>query len=1735
MPSPTGYTPSVLIPLSQDYLVDALLYGSAWQSTAGQTTLSYSFITPGQSRFSPYYSNNREYLSTFALTESQATAVSNVLASWSAVANLQFTAVSETSSSVGDLRFGGYSGMDEGTLAWAYLPSNGPAAGDVWIGPATSSADTSAGSYDFLTLLHEVGHALGLKHNFSTSPYNSTVLRNALDEVAYTVMSYNDAYSFYPTTPMVLDIAAIQYIYGANYSWNQGDTTYTWGADERIFETIWDGGGTDTIDASNQLAAVKINLNEGAYSNIGKTFIDYLYGNYQFNQGLAIAHGAQIENAIGSNHNDTLVGNALANVLTGGAGNDRLDGGAGADTLHGGTGNDTYVVDNIGDLTEELAGEGTDTISSNLSWTLGAELENLTLTGTAHLGGTGNALRNSITGNDGNNILDGMAGADTLAGGKGNDTYRVDLIQAGSGSTATAALEDSLTEAASAGTDTVQLRGSIALTQATTLTLGTNLENLDASATGTTRLNLTGNSANNRITGNAADNRLDGGAGADRLIGGLGNDTYVVDNSSDRIEELVDQGHDTVKSSVSWTLGSELENLLLTGTTAINGTGNALDNQITGNSANNVLNGGIGADTLIGGLGNDTYVVDNINDVATELAGQGTDTVSSNLSWTLGAELENLTLTGTAHLDGTGNALRNSITGNDGNNILDGMAGADTLAGGKGNDTYIVDLIQAGSGSTALEDSLTEAASAGTDTVQLRGSIALTQATTLTLGANLENLDASATGTTRLNLTGNSANNLITGNAANNRLDGGTGVDTLIGGLGNDTYVLDNARELNLIQELADEGTDTLQIAYTNASTTVAQSIDLSGRQHLENITLTGTGLFNLTGNDANNVLIGNASVNVLTGGLGDDRLDGGAGADRLIGGLGNDTYVVDNAADRTEELAGEGIDTVKSGISWTLGRELENLLLTGTTAINGTGNALDNQITGNSANNVLNGGIGADTLIGGLGNDTYVVDNINDVATELAGQGTDTVSSNLSWTLGAELENLTLTGTAHLDGTGNALRNSITGNDGNNILDGMAGADTLAGGKGNDTYIVDLIQAGSGSTALEDSLTEAASAGTDTVQLRGSIALTQATTLTLGANLENLDASATGTTRLNLTGNSANNLITGNAANNRLDGGTGVDTLIGGLGNDTYVLDNARELNLIQELADEGTDTLQIAYTNASTTVAQSIDLSGRQHLENITLTGTGLFNLTGNDANNVLIGNASVNVLSGGLGDDRLDGGAGIDTLIGGLGNDTYVLDNASELNLVQELADEGTDTLRIAYTNASTTVAQSIDLSSRQHLENITLTGTGLFNLTGNDANNVLTGNAANNRLDGGAGADTLIGGLGHDTYVVDNASDVVTEFTGQGTDTVSSSISWTLGAELENLVLTGSDAINGTGNEANNILTGNASDNLLIGNAGDDRLDGGAGSDTLIGGLGNDTYVVDNIDDVVTEVAGEGADTVSSSLSWTLGAELENLTLTGTANLDGIGNALRNRLTGNDGNNILDGGAGADTLSGGKGNDTYIVDLLQLDINSTTALEDNIIEAAGAGIDTVLLRGNVLSQPTTLTLGANLENLDASALNGITTLNLTGNGEANTLTGDANGNSLDGGAGADTLIGGGGNDFLFGNLGADVLTGGEGADIFLFRALSELGMGAQRDVITDFNASQGDQINLSALDANSLLSGNNAFTFIGSASFTGLGQLRFQNQILYGNLSGDMKADFEIKLLGVSSLDASSLLV
>jgi VCBS repeat-containing protein len=291
---------------------------------------------------------------------------------------------------------------------------------------------------------------------------------------------------------------------------------------------------------------------------------------------------------------------------------------------------------------------------------------------------------------------------------------------------------------------------------------------------------------------------------------------------------------------------------------------------------------------------------------------------------------------------------------------------------------------------------------------------------------------------------------------------------------------------------------------------------------------------------------------------------------------------------------------------------------------------------------------------------------------------------------------------------------------------------------------------------------------------------------------------------------------------------------------------------------------------------------------------------------------------------------------------GSYTYTLDNS--LASVQALAtgQSVTDVFAYQATDGSATASSSLTVTIAGRNDGSVINGTcccdWLFGTEGDDringycGNDVLIGLGGNDTLDGGTGGDWMVGGKGNDVYIVDSCCDSVTEYCNEGTDTVQSSISYTLGCNVENLTLTGNCGISGTGNCGDNVLTGNGAANTLSGGGGNDTLDGGGGADRLYGGSGNDVYLVDNACDSVIEYCGEGTDEVRSSVSYTLGCNVENLTLTGTAAINGTGNDLNNVLTGNVaantltggcGNDTLDGGAGKDSLVGGAGNDLYLM--------------------------------------------------------------------------------------------------------------------------------------------------------------------------------------------------------------------
>lgn len=865
---------------------NGLIQGGAWDFQGGPQVLTYAFYTD-----TAYTSTN--------WTNGLKASMAGALSAWSAVANVTFLEIKPDgndylfSNADMAITFSGYAG---GVVAAGMFPNqdfiddyvySSPADAALYPHPegditvfeqhfALKEGGFSPGSFGFATFIHEIGHTLGLKHA-DTDPDGDGIPddggngRPALDPANQngydSVMSYAD--------PQVVDFGEIR-----NYAKGAQITPMPY--DIQVIQYIY--GANMTYHTGNDVyqlrsdGLVRTIWDAGGIDTFDATFgesgmqIDLREGELTRHGGpaglsaTAIAFGVVIENVIGSGYDDFIIGNDADNTING----DR-----GRDTMVGGLGNDTFYIDNIADAVQENTGEGTDHIISTLSFDLlasAAFVENLTLTG-GTVNGSGTNDDNTITGSAGKNTLNGLSGNDVLISG----------------------------------------------------------------------------------------------GGADVLIGGDGDDVYFINLATASIFENAGQGNDTVNTTVKLTLGAELENLVIGGTGAVAATGNALDNAMTGNNVKNTLSGLAGDDTLSGAGGNDLL-----------LGGDDNDT----------------------------------LDGGDGIDTLNGGLGNDAMAGGLGDDLYIVDV---------AGDTVTENGGEGVDHVQSSVSFSLTGA-----AAGVERL--TLTGLLDINGTGNALVNTLTGNAGSNTLDGGTGADTMLGGLGNDFYVVDTG--FDVIKDTG--GVDTVLTAFT---------IDFANYHTLlpgiENITLTGAGNVNA---------IGGSGANVLTGNTGDNTLDGFTGNDTMIGGLGNDTYIVGAAGDVVSELAGQGTDTVISTVTYTLSAEVENLTLVNNG--NGTGNAGDNIITGGNAANTLSGLAGDDTLIGGLGGDTLLGGLDDDIL--IGGAGADKLTGGL----GADTFVFTL---PPAQGGIDTITDFVSGA-GNDVLDI---ADVLVGYTGTVTDFVQITQVG--------------------------------------------------------------------------------------------------------------------------------------------------------------------------------------------------------------------------------------------------------------------------------------------------------------------------------------------------------------------------------------------------------------------------------------------------------------------------------------------------------------------------------------------------------------------------------------------------------------------------------------------------------------------------------------------------
>jgi Ca2+-binding RTX toxin-like protein len=555
---------------------------------------------------------------------------------------------------------------------------------------------------------------------------------------------------------------------------------------------------------------------------------------------------------------------------------------------------------------------------------------------------------------------------------------------------------------------------------------------------------------------------------------------------------------------------------------------------------------------------------------------------------------------------------------------------------------------------------------------------------------------------------------------------------------------------------------------------------------------------------------LGSGNVNdSVAGDSGDDLIDGAGGDDDINGGAGNDLI-----------FGRSGNDTLSGGAG--------NDQLDG-----GTGN---DSLLGGEGDDFIIGGLGADTVVGGSGYNSLAYDREprtqGVVVTFTSASGGTVVDEGISLDQFDGIQQI----------NGSRFRDVMTGTGGDQVLNGLDGDDTVSGGDGND-----LLYGGSG-----------------------------------------------------------NDMLFGGAGDDIIDDGLGYDTINGGAGVDTFkrfydgvdygtvlALDLNRGLTYSPTSPGDGSDFL-IEIENLEVSGGYTFLLMGNSQ-QNVLKSANGDDTLYGMGGSDSLLAGEGDDLLSGGLGDDYLDGGAGTDTV-------TYAGQTGSV----------------IASLVAGT--ATGADGNDRFiNVENL-IGGNGNDTLTGNAAANTLTGGVGNDTLNGGLGNDRLIGGAGNDIYVI-NGGDTIVEDTAAGTDTVQSTVAYTLGLNLENLTLTGTSAINGTGNTLNNVISGNSAANTLNGGIGNDTLNGGLGNDRLIGGVGNDVYVINGGDTIVEDVAA-GTDTVQSTVAYALGLNLENLTLTGSGAINGTGNTLNNVITGNGAANTLNGGIGNDRITGGLGKDTLV---------------------------------------------------------------------------------------------------------------------------------------------------------------------------------------------------------------------
>jgi len=1620
-------------------------------------------------------------------------------AAWSDVANITFTRVQNAGSEFSNdatILLGNYGSGQDGAAAFAYLPGGTPGAtgfsqvqGDVWINSSLSyNALPVQQGYGQLTLLHEIGHAIGLSHPaaYNASAGGSITYSGSAvyyeDSLQYSVMSYfserETAADFrtdaagprrYSSAPLMDDISAAQRLYGVNTTTRTGDTIYGFNSNAgRLWYTAsnelsalvfcaWDAGGTDTFDFSGYLNNGQIiDLRQGCFSSVGG-----LVGN------VSIALGAVIENAIGGNGSDTFRGNSANNRFTPNAGTDVVDGGLGTDTVVFAGARSAYVITWNGQ-TGTVVGSGQNVTVTNVEF---LQFTDQTIaaapTGGIVVGGditsetiNGTALADVIGGLGGNDTINGLAGNDTLNGGSGNDT-----LNGGDGDDSLIGGLGNDTLNGGAGTDTADYSGAGA---AVTINLTTGAGSGGAGTETLTGVeNVTGTTFADTLTGDGNANVLRGGGGVDTLSGGGGADQLIAGAPG-----LAGGAPDIIK-------GSDNTNGSIATAVSLSGAFDLAESTAIANSTT-IPHATVVATTH----GNVEYYR------LTVTAGE-----------TVVFDIDNASFDSTLRLVDFGGV---ELASND-DNAADGGSETDSslthtfaTAG-----TYYIQVGRWVSGSAPFVSGSPPA----NQTYTLHVSSPSQTPVPINLLGSTLNGDAGAD-----ILTGGTGADTLNGGADDDSLTGAGGNDTINGGDGTDTAVFTGNRSTYTIT--VSGGVSTVTGADgTDTVTNVERLQFADGLYDAAGAPLTGGPINGTSGADTLN---GTSGADVINGLDGNDIINGGAGNDTIDGGAGTDTAVFSGTMAGSTRTTSGSVTTVVGPDGTDSLTNVERMQFSDGTLIVGAGGG--QYYAGTAGNDTIVGTAFADEILAGSGDDSIIGGNGNDTID--GGVGTDTavfagtMSGSTVSTVGGVT---TITGPNGTDSLTNVERLQFS--DGTLIV-GAGGGQYYAGTAGNDTIVgtafADEILAGSGDdsiTAGNGNDTIDGGAGTDTAVFTGTMAgstvstVGGVTTITGPSGTDSL----TNVERLQFSdgtlivgagggqyyaGTAGNDTITGTAFADEILAGAGDDTLTGAAGNDT--------IN-----GGDGTDTAVFTGNRSAYTITVSGGVStvtGTDGTDTVTNVerlqfADGLYDaagapLTGGPINgtsgaDTLNGTAGADVINGLDGNDIINGGAGNDTIDGGPGTDTAVFSGVRSGYTVTTLGatttvtgPDGTDTLttveRLQFSDLTLIVGAGGGQYFAGTAGNDTITGTAFTDeILGGSGDDSLTGAGGSDVIDGGDGNDTVIGGGGNDTLIG-----------GAGTDTADySAAAAAVIAQLNNGVTSndgdgGSDTLSGvenlTGSAFNDVFIGSAGANILrgelgsdvlIGLAGDDTIHGGAGAaNELYGGAGDDRYIVEAVGETIIEQAGEGLDLVETSLDrFRLGSNLENLTYTGSAFFVGEGNASENTMRGGTqrdvllgygGNDIILGGTGeANEIYGGTGDDYFVVQA-----------NDSIVEHAGEGVDTVD------SRLSNYALGANIENLVFG-----------GNGSFIGIGNELR-NFILGGFQRDILIGNGGNDVLRGGAGeANEIHGGTGDDYFVVEA---------NDSIVEYVGEGVDTVD-SRLNNYRLGANVENLVFGGTGNFTGVG--------------------------------------